>query len=630
MKENNSSVKSNQSRNFSSVATIANSNSPKSSPKRDAYISIKEKIKSDPKFSNEFLFEKQFKNLNTNSSLNIRPNNGSIYLTGIGNVNDIKSNLYQNIDTKTIEYPNLSRSISKKDSITNINHKLSLDLPYINSYHYKENQMSPIFTCCDQELNPIVLNKALYQQKEKEMESKYRLCETVENAKKLIVKPFKAGSIVIPDGPKDYVLKTKELNRIRYCMNLRSESMKKYNNSIRDQIKSIDYTIKNIHAYRNNLENRFLSEYNQQLRALDKVILKEKLEDEKLKSEIVKLKKINTNLLAKIKKNEFNKYYIEKWLGLQIYIKEGIQLDENNISDYISEKYNGKFVFDSLEEFDEMFQKKEKKNLKLINKLNINQEEKMGLFKDLKVLEESNTDDKELTILILEKEKLLDLLKMRNNELLLEKKEVSKGQHLEISNSLSTSTPNIFPKKNLTASKNREKKASNKINLNNIYKLIQKGFDYIISNDRETIGDLQESLHNISTMLNRSSKALTQMKIIEMSYIFLFYYKEDNIQRHQKFYEKIMEQIDLEKKRLKSENHKKEEKERALELYKKYEAKKDKIFFKPRHQDIYSNLIYIEKIKREERRKNKKAKKEIDIYDFLYDIDEEKEEEKKK
>jgi len=630
MKENNSSVKSNQSRNFSSVATIANSNSPKSSPKRDAYISIKEKIKSDPKFSNEFLFEKQFKSLNTNSSLNIRPNNGSIYLTGIGNVNDIKSNIYQNIDTKTIEYPNLSRSISKKDSISNINHKLSLDLPYINSYHYKENQMSPIFTCCDQELNPIVLNKALYKQKEKEMESKYNLCKTVENAKKLIVKPFKAGSIVIPDGPKDYVLKTKELNRIRYCMNLRSESMKKYNNSIRDQIKSIDYTIKSIHAYRNNLENRFLSEYNHQLRALDKVILKEKLEDEKLKSEIVKLQKANTNLLAKIKKNEINKYYIEKWLGLQIYIKEGIQLDEKRISDYISEKYNGKFIFDSLEEFDEMFQKKERKNLKLITKLNMNHEEKIGLFKELKILEESNSDDKELTISILEKEKLLNLLKMRNNELLLEKKEVSKGQNLEISNSVSASSPNIFPKKNLTASKNREKKTSNKINLTNIYKLIQKGFDYIIANDKETIGDMQESLYNISTMLNRSSKALTQMKIIEMSYTFLFYYKEDNIQRHQKFYEKIMEQIDLEKKRLKSEKHKKEEKERALELYKKYEAKKDKIIFKPRHQDIYSNLIYIEKIKREERRKNKKAKKEIDIYDFLYDIDEEKEEEKKK
>ena len=136
MKENNSSVKGNQSRNFSSVATVANSNSPKSSPKRDAYISMKEKIKSDPKFSNEFLFEKQFKNLNANLSLNIKPNNGSIYLTGIGNVNDIKSELYQNIDTKTIEYPNLSRSISKKDSITNINHKYNLDLPYINSYHF--------------------------------------------------------------------------------------------------------------------------------------------------------------------------------------------------------------------------------------------------------------------------------------------------------------------------------------------------------------------------------------------------------------------------------------------------------------------------------------------------------------
>jgi uncharacterized protein (DUF3820 family) len=406
--------------------------------------------------------------------------------------------------------------------------------------------------------------------------------------------------------------------------------MKKYNNSIRDQIKSIDYTIKSINAYRNNLENRFLSEYNQQLRVLDKAILNDKLEDEKLKNEIVKLKKINTNLLAKIKKNEFNKYYIEKWIGMQIYIKEGILLDEKNISDYISEKYNGKLIIDSPEEFDEMFQKKEKKNLKLIEKLNMSQEEKIGLFKDLKILKENNIDDKELTLSILEKEKLLNLLKMRNNQLLIEKRELSKGQHLEISNNLSASTPNILPKKNFMDNKNREKKTDNKINLNNIYKLIQKGFNYIVENDKETTGNFKEALHNINTILNRSTKALTQMKIIEMSYTFLTYYKENNIQRHQKFYEKIMEQIDLEKKMLKSEKYKKEEKERALELYKKFEAKKDKIIFKPRHQDIYSNLIYIEKIKREERRKNKKSKKEIDIYDFLYDIDEEKEEEKKK
>jgi uncharacterized protein (DUF3820 family) len=315
---------------------------------------------------------------------------------------------------------------------------------------------------------------------------------------------------------------------------------------------------------------------------------------------------------------------------MQIYIKEGILLDEKNISDYISEKYNGKLIIDSPEEFDEMFQKKEKKNLKLIEKLNMSQEEKIGLFKDLKILKENNIDDKELTLSILEKEKLLNLLKMRNNQLLIEKRELSKGQHLEISNNLSASTPNILPKKNFMDNKNREKKTDNKINLNNIYKLIQKGFNYIVENDKETTGNFKEALHNINTILNRSTKALTQMKIIEMSYTFLTYYKENNIQRHQKFYEKIIEQIDLEKKMLKSEKYKKEEKERALELYKKFEAKKDKIIFKPRHQDIYSNLIYIEKIKREERRKNKKSKKEIDIYDFLYDIDEEKEEEKKK
>ena len=58
------------------------------------------------------------------------------------------------------------------------------------------------------------------------------------------------------------------------------------------------------------------------------------------------------------------------------------------------------------------------------------------------------------------------------------------------------------------------------------------------------------------------------------------------------------------------------------------EAKKDRIIFKPTRQDNYSSLIYIEKMKKEERKKNKNVKKEIDIYDFLYDLDEDKKEEK--
>jgi len=72
IKETNSPIKSTQSRNFSSVATIENSTSPKSSPKRELYILNKNKL--DPKFSNELIFGNQIKsNSNIYQSLNIKP-----------------------------------------------------------------------------------------------------------------------------------------------------------------------------------------------------------------------------------------------------------------------------------------------------------------------------------------------------------------------------------------------------------------------------------------------------------------------------------------------------------------------------------------------------------------------------
>ena len=46
----------------------------------------------------------------------------------------------------------------------------------------------------------------------------------------------------------------------------------------------------------------------------------------------------------------------------------------------------------------------------------------MTLFKKLNRNKQSHSEDKDLIISILEKEKLLDLLKMRNSELLKEKK----------------------------------------------------------------------------------------------------------------------------------------------------------------------------------------------------------------
>lgn len=614
MKDNNSPVKSNQSRNFSSKITLANSSSsPKSYSNRDKDNTIpkRDRLIPDQKFSNELIFEKQIKNMNINQSLNIRPKNSGIYLTGIGEVNALRAETVQN---ELPEYPNLNINISKKNS-RKLNPKLSLDsLPYIlNNNLYKSNQFAPVFTCCDQELNPKLLNKVYYQQKAKE--SKYRLCKTVENSKKLIKKPKSPGTIA-PIGAKDYIFKTREINRIKYCMNLRVESIKEFNYNIKEQINSIDYTINSLKVYKNNLENNFLNEFLVQLRALNQITLKERLEEEKLRNTLVRIKKEIYNILGRKRRIEMNKYQIEKWLGLLVYIKEKNKIDEKKIQNYINKNYKGKLIIETADEFDEFYKKEEQRNLRLIEKLNITNNEKMNLFKELKQIKQSYSEDKDLIISILEKEKLLTLLKMRNSELLKEKKEALRLQNISEYRETSSSMPPIINDKE---KKNPEKKV--KINLTVIYNLIQETFNYIYHNDKECLGDSQESLPVINNMMVKSTKALSQMKIIELCYTSLFYYKETHIKGNEILYKKLSDEIEMNHKRIKTEKYKKEEEMKALELYKKLQAKKERIIFKPTHQDNYSSLVYIEKLKREAKKKTKKVKKEIDIFDYLYDLE---------
>ena len=240
-----------------------------------------------------------------------------------------------------------------------------------------------------------------------------------------------------------------------------------------------------------------------------------------------------------------------------------------------------------------------------------------------------NLIDKEMAIEILEKEKLLSLLKMRNNELMQERKEAIRLNNISKKVEISVKSKNL-PLVTLKKNNKRDKNSNNIINFSNIFNLIQKGFDYIIKNDKETVGDYQDSLQSINKINTKSAKALSQLRMIEISYIYLFYYKVSNMQKNKKLYEKILEEIDLERKKMKSVKHKNEEKEGILELYKRLEAKKEKIIFRSRRQDPYASLIYLDKIKKESKKRNQTVKKEIDIYDFLYDIEDEKKVENKK
>ena len=624
MKNNSSQVNNNNQSNFSSVPTYTYNSSEISSPLKDKNMLNKNRLISEHKYSNENIFKKNESKVSNNisQSYNNRQRNTGLYITEIDNYSEIPSNIQKSMTTN--ENTNISKSISNKDK-SQRNHK-KINLPPIIT-NIKPNEdlipISPVFSCCNEENSPKLLNKILYRQQIKEQ--KNSKCKTAGNENKMVNE--KPKKVAVKDGPKNYISKIREINRLKYTINLKLENIKDFHYDYRQEIKNIDFTINSIKAYKHNLENKFINEYVNQLRSLNKITLNERLKEEQQRNEIVRLKKSISNMNFKKKRLELNKFLIEKWIGLQIYIKDKVRIDGKQIKNLIRKSnIRRQSLFQSADEFDDFFKKKEINNLRLIQTLNIKTQEKAALFKELKKAEENNiTDDSYLINMIIEKQQLLKLIKRRNSELLQERKEVKK---LNAQLSYDETTPinleliSFTPKKDKEKNKGKEKNNQNIIiNYNIIYALIQKTFNYINTQDPSCLSESEDTFRYINTITNPSAKALAQMKIIELAYTFLEYYKMNHIQGNETIYKQLMEEIEQNHKKRKADLYKKEEELKEYEMKKKMEEKKNRIVFKSR-KDIYSSLIYIEKIKNREKKKKKNKKQKLDIFDFLYDVDE--------
>ena len=627
MRNNTSQVKDNNQSNFSSVPTVTYSSSPVSSPLKDKNFFNKERLISEPKYSNENIFEKKASKVINNiyQSNVIKPRNNGIYITGLANSSEMPSDIQRSMTTN--ENSNISKSISNREKKPKVHKKLNL--PYIIT-NISPNEdlipISPVFSCCDEENSPRLLNKILYRQQIQEQ--KNNKCKTSGNENKIV--NSKPKKVAVKDGPKNYISKTREISRLKYCINLKLENIKDFYYDYRQEIKNIDFTINSIKAYKNNLEHKFINEYVSQLRSLNKITLNERLKEEQQRNEIVRLKKSISNMSYRKKRLELNKFLIEKWIGLQVYIKDKIRMDGKQIKNYITKGNRRQSLFQSADEFEDFFKKKEINNLRLIQTLNVKTQEKAVLFKELKNVELYNIeDDNYLIKMITEKEKLLKLLKRRNSELLQERNEVKKMNSEPKFDKLSPINLDLIsftPKKDKNTNKEKDKENSNKniiINYNIIYPLIQKTFDYIIANDKSSLSESEDTFRYINSINIPSTKALSQMKMIEMAYTYLIYYKMNNMEGNETLYKQLMEEIEHNHKKRKAEKYKKEEELKEYEMHKRMEEKKNRIVFKSRKDD-YSSLIYIEKIKNKERKMKKNTKKKLDIFDFLYDIDDDK------
>ena len=326
--------------------------------------------------------------------------------------------------------------------------------------------------------------------------------EKVKNEIKL-----KKKSKTFRDDKNTFLRKTNEIKRLKYELDLKKNAMEEYKENLKTQINSFNYTISNIKAYKEDIEKNFISKYNDNLRNLTRKIFDLKLFSDKQNNELKNLKKEVANLKPIISKKEGTLKDVEKWLKLQIYIKEGKKPE--NLKNALK-KYQGKLIFDSMEELEGTLSYKQNQNLRLIDKYNKSEKEKDRLIPWLAEQEKSYENFKKTFIVnIEEKLEILNSLKKREQDLIQTINQLKKDdENIELNEIKKVSIEDIC---NNQMSMNelgiKYKPIKQK---NNMYDYINSIFYCLISNDISGI-----SLDtNISSQLNNAILLLLKLVLI--------------------------------------------------------------------------------------------------------------------
>jgi hypothetical protein len=158
---------------------------------------------------------------------------------------------------------------------------------------------------------------------------------------------------------------------------------------------------------------------------------------------------------------------------------------------------------------------------------------------------------------------------------------------------------------------------------NNIFDYIECLYISIICNDLEGLKVNPNLLHQLKGIgLSKSKKAIIQMEIIEISLNYLISSIQKRVlsdKNNLLIKEKTCKIIDLYHKKINGRKNKLEQLNYMDKLLMIIKEKNNKSYYLPRGKIERYNVVAINKKKMEERLKNKKTKKKIDIWDFLYD-----------
>ena len=592
--------------NNSSLITTENSSlQSRLNTKKNKLITHRNK-----KYSNTVIFEKRQRNF-SKTTTNSKSKNG-IYLT------DISLPKYREIDSQnktTLEFSNIKKDEKYK-------HKSSL--PNIRNSSRSKN--SSCFTCYDNKINPKLI-KRLYNEQFNEQGKTYE--NVYLNKNKL--KHYRT----FRETTNEFIRKTNEIKRFKYEIDLKKGALEEYKQNLRTQICGLENTLNDINRYKNNLQNNFLDKYNKEIRHLERQLLEERLKDDENNRNLKILKNEVNSLKISLAKKENILKNIQKWIILQIFIKEGAE-PKSLIKSL--EKYHHKLIFDKPEELENCLEFKETENLRLIEKYNRIEREKEKYKQEYMTNKEDlGNEDQEIDLLLAQKESLLNSLKKKELSLKnkLNKLRIEKGyfkdenpnriKRCKSSTNAYTSNNNIFSIHDSGLKANElgilYKPVKNK---NSIYAYIDSIFKTLMCNNinwPSTHLKFMPQMYNID--ISKSKKAVIQMKIIEKSLNYLqssINKKINNNKNNLIIKEKVCKIIDLYHKKINGNKNKLEMQNYRETLLNKIKEKNNKTHYLPRGKIEKYNIGSIQKKREVERIKNKNDKKKVDIWDFLYDI----------
>ena len=602
---NNFTKKSIQINNSSSLLTAENSSSFNKSKRRPPYASMI----TDKKYLNTAIFEKRFfkpenlskAHLNTESNtvtdIFLTTNNTQKYLT-----TSYTSRLPEKTKNNSLNFLRCTNNkcFTKKDE----------SLPQILTIKINPENFD-FCKCCDIELESKYLQKLYLTQLKQEKKKSLSQSKLNQKRQKLVVR----------DSRYEYIQKTNDINRLNYYANIKNDKIQKFKNNIKAKIKSLDHTKNKIDNYKYQLENKIPMKLNEQIHKLYQRLFKERLEEYKQKQTLNNIKKDIESIQLLIQKKEIIKKTINKWIILQVTIKNGHKVPKEDEKKILDENRD-KLVFENIEDMMFLFHHKENKNIRLMKKLEQQNREKQELLNELAIHKKygENTAKKNYES-ISEKEKSLFLIKDQYKELANSLKDIIFQKEKTVFGNVNNHKKNT--RKSIIMSSNRENKFKN----GNIYELINTIYTNIISYENYSKIQNLDFLVNIESEMKNANlscdkKALIQMKLIEIIINYLKRYirrKGEEDINNIYIMKKTKQEIELEHKKMKAEKHKIYLKKRMGQLVKRMEEKNNKIYFLSGKKVNKYNMVIIEKKKLAEKLKKKKKKKVLGIEDFLYD-----------